>query len=233
MNRRLRQDTTGPDFFASAIAHECRNILTPAATWIQRALETPGDQQLAVKTLSTALAGIQSALAVAEEILELSTPGREPARKVAQVPLVVTDAVHLAEVDADIQIDIPAGILASIAPEALKHVLLNLLLNARQASGGKGTIQVRVQHRVSSTWNMPVMLLTVEDQGCGFREAPDRILSSSRSQLRGAKRHGLGLAICRMLVERAGGRFEIASREGVGTVVTVTLPMVQSSAQAA
>jgi two-component system sensor histidine kinase BaeS len=79
----------------------------------------------------------------------------------------------------------------------------------------------------------PAPTIVVVDTGCGIEEADlcrvfDRFYKADRSRTHvGTIRSGgLGLAICKSLVEGAGGSIEVASSRGRGTVVTVTLPPV-------
>jgi signal transduction histidine kinase len=82
--------------------------------------------------------------------------------------------------------------------------------------------------------------LTVEDSGCGIepRHLPwvfDRFFQADDARDRGAagRGGGLGLAICRSIVERHGGRIGVHSEVGRGSVFTVTLPAPPHLAQPA
>lgn len=111
--------------------------------------------------------------------------------------------------------------LADIPADALKQVVLNLLLNATEALGAGGWI--RLQSSVDANFNgKPWIEIGVEDNGPGisrdglFLELPDR---SSK----GGDHAGTGLTVCRTLVEEAGGHLLCRSSARGGTRFTVLL----------
>ena len=80
--------------------------------------------------------------------------------------------------------------------------------------------------------------VVVEDEGVGISEADlpyvfERFYRGKRSSGRenASDSFGLGLAICKELVERMGGSISLASREGVGTTVEIELTEVDKSAE--
>ncbi len=107
---------------------------------------------------------------------------------------------------------------------AIKQILLNLLSNASKFTNDGGRITVRAKRTGGA------LALTIEDTGCGIpRSALAKIgqpFEQVQNQL--TKSHagsGLGLAISRSLAELHGGALKIRSREGVGTIVSVRIPM--------
>jgi len=100
----------------------------------------------------------------------------------------------------------------------LEQVVLNLLANAVQATGGKGSIRLRTRRLES------LAELTVSDDGPGIsKENLKRVFEPFNSTRRGRAGLGLGLAICYSIVTRAGG--EIAAHSNGGTTITVLLPL--------
>jgi signal transduction histidine kinase len=97
----------------------------------------------------------------------------------------------------------------------LKQVLLNLVLNAVNATDGGGDIKLSA-HRDAGG-----VSLRVADSGCGIAAADlPRIFEESYSTRGG----GLGLPIARRIVEAHGGAIRVESTEGSGTTFTVWLP---------
>jgi len=103
----------------------------------------------------------------------------------------------------------------------LEQVLVNLLLNALDAVEGREAGRVTL----SAEAGEPDLRLTVADNGPGI--APEdlpRVTEPFFSTKTGAEGLGLGLSISQALVAEFGGRLDIASAPGAGTIVTITLP---------
>lgn len=101
----------------------------------------------------------------------------------------------------------------------MEQVLVNLMLNAIAAmpSGGK----LYIGHIEDG----PFMTLSVTDTGCGIpQENLERIFEPFFTTKGTGKGTGLGLAVCRKIVEQHGGRISVTSRPGEGTKFFVSLP---------
>jgi two-component system cell cycle sensor histidine kinase PleC len=112
---------------------------------------------------------------------------------------------------------------------AMKQILLNLLSNAVKFSEDGGRISVRAR-TVSGA-----VAITIEDTGIGISKEALRQLGQPFEQVQNqfTKSHkgsGLGLAISRSLTELHGGAMKIRSTEGVGTIISIRLPLEQASA---
>jgi len=103
-------------------------------------------------------------------------------------------------------------------PWKLEGVLLNLLLNAMDASSPGGLIEI-------VTRRDDAVLLQVIDHGSGIPEADQSHLFEPFFTTKAIGRGtGLGLAVSYAIVEQQGGRITIDSREGCGTCVTLSFP---------
>ncbi|RKG90835.1 sensor histidine kinase [Corallococcus terminator] len=100
----------------------------------------------------------------------------------------------------------------------LRYVLINLLINARDAMSRGGTIHVRAVHKGAT------VRLTVEDEGTGI--APEHLphLFQSFFTTKGNDGTGLGLSMAHGVVTRAGGTLTGANRKQGGAVFTLTFP---------
>jgi len=103
----------------------------------------------------------------------------------------------------------------------------NLILNALQHSSPAGCVSAVVESRDGITE------LRVTDQGEGIPNSAlphvfDRFYRADRSRSRNSGGAGLGLSICKAIVERSNGAIRIQSNVGAGTQVTVTLPSAQT-----
>ncbi|MFH1793122.1 MAG: ATP-binding protein [Pseudomonadota bacterium] len=107
---------------------------------------------------------------------------------------------------------------------AIKQIAINLLSNAVKFTGQGGKIAVRARKTSGA------VILTIEDNGCGIPQEALKKLGKPFEQVENqlTKSHtgsGLGLAISRSLAQLHGGALKIRSTEGVGTIVSVRIPV--------
>jgi signal transduction histidine kinase len=117
----------------------------------------------------------------------------------------------------------PASVLADAY--YLRQVFENLLRNAREATEGRP--EPRLQ--VSLVRSGATAEVRVHDNGSGIAGDDVQRVFQPFVSTKG-KGMGLGLAICREIVEAHGGRIEVESAAGVGTTFTVVLPLHAESA---
>ena len=111
-------------------------------------------------------------------------------------------------------------------PAQLDQVVLNLVLNARDAVGEHGSITLATK-RVRSHRERAVCL-EVSDDGCGIApEHRDRIFEPFFTTKAVGQGTGLGLAMVHGIVHQSGGSIEVESEVGVGTVFRVILPVAE------
>lgn len=156
-------------------------------------------------------------------------------------PFVATDLAAIArDVVADLETSIAdtggrieVGKLPVIDADALqmRQLLQNLLGNALKFRRKDVVPVVRLGTSSSSNGHCTI---TVTDNGIGFKqEHGEKIFRmferlNSRAQYQGS---GMGLAICRKIVERHGGSIAATSTAGEGTTFSVTLPVTQTEAE--
>ncbi|MEJ2230334.1 MAG: PEP-CTERM system histidine kinase PrsK, partial [Nitrospirales bacterium] len=101
--------------------------------------------------------------------------------------------------------------------ESMKQVLLNLILNARQATGENGTIDI------STAYDGKQVIVEIVDTGAGMSAAQ---LESLFQPFQSSKKNGLGVGLfqCKRIVEDHQGIIHIESQEGRGTRVIITFP---------
>jgi nitrogen fixation/metabolism regulation signal transduction histidine kinase len=112
---------------------------------------------------------------------------------------------------------VPPAEPACFDASQMEQVLINLLKNAAESGSAPGKIRIAVRHHGEG------VLLEVKDRGEGLREdvLRDALLPFYSTKPAGT---GLGLTLCREIVEAHGGRLSIANREGGGAIVSVWLP---------
>jgi len=110
-------------------------------------------------------------------------------------------------------------------PAHIDQILINLVLNARDATGEDGRITVRVDSEVQTEESGATRFLEVEDNGTGMDAQVQsqlfRMFFTTKPAGRGS---GIGLATVRHLTEQAHGRIEFDSVLGRGTRLRIVLP---------
>lgn len=120
-------------------------------------------------------------------------------------------------------------------PNQLQQVLVNLLINARQAMPQGGRLLVRLAYDREND----MVDLVVRDSGCGMPpEVLPRIFEPFFTTKRGPDATGkggtgLGLSACRDIIEAHQGRIRVESSVGKGTAFTIKLPVARPSEPAA
>jgi signal transduction histidine kinase len=118
---------------------------------------------------------------------------------------------------------VPEVLEAAIAPTSLQQILVNLLQNARAAilsEGSSGRISISC-----STWNDGHLRVEVADSGPGIdRGLRQRIFEPfERGQL-GMPGTGLGLTVCRELLNAVKGSIHVEPNDGGGARFVIELP---------
>ena len=122
--------------------------------------------------------------------------------------------------------------LAMASGNQIQQVLLNLLINARQAMPNGGHLLIRLSHDEASQ----TVDLTVRDSGCGIaadklRKIFDPFFSTKDGpDSTGKGGTGLGLSMCREIIEAHRGRIRVESTVGKGTSFTLKIPVAISTA---
>ncbi len=220
---------------AAVIAHEFNNLLTPIVSYSQYALQSANsdkpDMELIRKALSKSFASSEKAGKICSSMLGLargeSTFGEVPIQQLVDETLMVLardpqkDGIAL-------RVQVQPGLLVSGDPVQLQQVLLNLLINARQAMLGRGG---SLSVRASALEDVNEIKLQVIDTGPGI---PEKLLpkifqpfftTKGTARKGEAKGTGLGLAICKDIVEHHKGRIEVESVVGKGTTFNIFLPI--------
>lgn len=211
---------------AATVAHEIRNplgIIKSTAYVLRQRYEPPAQPDEMFDFIPSE---VQRLNRLVNDFLSLS---RDRQLNLSQRDLIKTVEKALAMVRSDEQAN---GVVwdfnssVSSLPlrydeEAITQVLLNLLFNAVQALEGKGKIAVRLQEEQDK--GKTLAHLIVQDDGPGLPAEPEKIFEPFfTTKTRGS---GLGLAVCKQLIEKHGGRITAESEKGGGTTVHVWLPI--------
>jgi len=211
---------------AAGVAHELRNPLTSVKMLVQTGLEGPAG--LPPQDLAIIEREVRRMEACIQTFLDFARPPRCE-RRHTDLVVVLKRALTLIEGRArkqgvQIQTDVPAeGVFLQIDPEQIQQVLINLLLNALDALPHGGAIQISLNAKREIDPAYQAIEVRVHDSGKGIAPAIrarlfEPFVSSKETGL------GLGLSICKRLVEAHGGTIGgDNSREG-GAVFSFSLP---------
>jgi signal transduction histidine kinase len=221
MERRERLAALGD--VAAAFAHEVRNPLNAVSMGLQRLASefVPEPAEEYGRFVSMIEGEVRRLNAIVEQFIALARPlPLEPAR-VALDDLYAELAVLLEPEArrAGVTLAVDAGGVTSIVADRdhLQQVLLNLVLNAIQATGSGGRVTIGAERARDG------IVLTVADTGPGIPpEVLPRVFDPYFTTKRGGL--GLGLTIARRIVEAHGGAIDVESQVGPGTRFRVRLP---------
>ncbi|MCB9529126.1 MAG: PAS domain S-box protein [Myxococcales bacterium] len=132
------------------------------------------------------------------------------------------------------------GAVAAIDAVQLEQVLVNLVVNARDALPEGGTVTLRLAEesldaeraRALGMLQGPACRIDVEDDGVGMPpEVRERIFEPFFTTKASGRGTGLGLSICRQILRSRGGEIEVQSAPGQGTRVSLWLPRSRERAE--
>lgn len=217
---------------AGSVCHELNNALTPILSYAKLGLRNP-DPDYRRKSLERILEAAERATSIAGGMLALSRP-RADRRDPADLVRVVEDVVRLLAKDLEkhrvsLELRVTCRPEARINPAQIQQVLLNLLINARQAMAVGGHITLSIGLDGTGRWAE----IAVTDTGTGIAPRDLRRIfepfysTKTTPDGTGLGGTGLGLPVCRDIIEAHRGRLRVESRPGKGTTFTVRLPALR------
>jgi signal transduction histidine kinase len=212
------------------VAHEVNNLMTPVISYAQMAQGQPDDSELVAKALDRAISGAQQASKTANAILRLSRQAEGEGPCQCDVGAVLEDVLACVPRGTrravNIRTHADAALIAAMSPVSLQQIILNLVLNALKAVGGRGSVDVRASARG------PDLIIEVEDNGPGVPEGLTPLLFKPFAAQSGFGT-GLGLSICDRLAKQVGGEVWLDRAGGPGAKFCVRVPRGTSVASAA
>ena len=216
--------------FASDAAHELRTPVSVILTQTQTALNRERDAESYKQTVEACQRAAQRMRKLIESLLALARfdAGQEVLNRLpVDFSKLIPDCVELVQTLAD---ERGVKICCELSPleingdaGRLAQVVTNLLTNAIQYNRPEGEVCVKLAAQNG------LAVLTVADTGQGIapEDLPrvfERFYRADKSRTGGGSA-GLGLSICKAIVEAHGGTIEAAGQENAGTTFTVWLPM--------
>ena len=232
-----REKAKAKSYFFSTVSHDIRtplNAIIGFSEMLKSGFKTEEERRQAVDSI---VASGKTLLGLVNDVLDLS---KLESGKMAIVPEPtdctgllrdVTEAFRLASVEAGIDVRCRADGLPPLMldPQRIRQIAFNLVGNAVKFTH-EGYVEIRATFAKQKAGESGVLRIEVEDTGCGISEEDLSIIGSAYVQV-GSKMSrnggtGLGLAICKQLAAAMGGRLEIKSVLGKGSVFSIVVPGV-------
>jgi PAS domain S-box-containing protein len=207
---------------ATMVGHDLRNPLQAIENGIFYIKDELSNLPISKET-EEALQAIRSSIDYADNIvrdLQCFAAKREPIFRETDINAIIKDTLAYIKTPENIETNIKLDKLPKIKADRdmIKRVFVNLAVNGIQAMEKKGgTLKV-------STKNTNISIETnFEDTGIGIKKENIKKLFTPFFTTK-AQGMGVGLAICKRIVERHNGSIRVKSKEGKGSIFTITLP---------
>jgi two-component system cell cycle sensor histidine kinase/response regulator CckA len=226
---------------ANGVAHEFNNVLTAIAGSAQL-VEEAEDAEARASALDLLRRSARQGIALSRQLLSLA---RNPPINTAIVSTAgLIDSGRLlvqAVLPSTVQLEVGpvADVPVRLDPGQFDQLLLNLVLNARDAMPEGGTLRISVTAEAAHAAGEPewvpqdplCAVVRVSDTGVGIDPSIQPRLFEPFFSTKGARGTGLGLAVVAEIVDRFGGAIHVQSRLGAGTTFEVSLPAASDPAE--
>lgn len=214
---------------ASSVAHEFNNILTTIINYARLGMRPGSDEETQKLAFEKILKGSQRAANVISSMLGFARNSETQRQE--------TDLVDLLEevlllVDKDlrkhqikVETDFSGRPTAPVVRGQIEQILLNLIINARQAMTNGGRLRIEILDNPVTQ----MAEIRVRDTGVGIQPEQLRVIFEPFYTTKSPDEHGhggsgLGLSVCRQIIEQHNGRIRVESLPGKGSIFTVKLP---------
>ncbi len=228
----LMRALTVKDEFIALVSHELRTPLTSIygyVSMIDERDDLPAEVCRQVEVIARNAERLHTLVEDLLQAAQLAAGTLRIRRRRADLARLVRDAVQSAAPTAasagvELALDLPASVPMELDPVRMSQVLDNLISNAIKYTPPGGWARVEL-HALGDR-----VELRVADSGIGIRpddlgELFSNFFRTPEASHRGIQGVGLGLSISRSIIEKHGGRIDVASCPGQGSVFTVVLPV--------
>lgn len=229
------QKLTALGELVSTTTHEFNNVLMTILNYAKLGMRHR-DDATRDKAFEKILSAANRAARITNSVLGMAR-NRTAAQEPTDLKKLVEETLLLLEREMNkyrirVETNLPPVPEALVNGNQIQQVLLNLLINARQAMPGGGRITIKLLHDVEND----MVDLVVRDYGCGIpADKLPRIFDSFYTTKAGPDSSGkggtgLGLSMCRDIIEAHRGRIRVDSSPGKGTAFTLKLPTAAKAA---
>jgi signal transduction histidine kinase len=223
---------------ASGIAHDFNNHLMAILGQLNLGLELLEPKHPAHHAFDSAKSAVSACSHMTKQLINVGR-GSSPAVREITLNNIVLDAVALVVnlVPASIELSVLTNRepLVALGDEVqLQQVVINLILNARDAMSSQGSIAVSVSESTQSDKGAATdsmqryARIAVKDSGPGMApELVEKLFKPFFTTKGSRGGSGLGLSMVKMIVEAHNGRVEVESTPGAGSIFSVFIPLQQ------
>jgi PAS domain S-box-containing protein len=229
------------DEFVSVVSHELRTPLTSirstlgllASGWLDHQPEKSRRMLEIASTNTNRLVRLLNDILDVERIKFGKVPMDKTICNAAELMLQSVDGMRAAAEKAGVTLSVlPLTIDLWVDCDRIIQTFTNLLSNAIKFSPAGSTVALTGVLRTQTALNQPEVLFQVKDAGMGIPEDKlelifDRFQQVDASISRSQGGTGLGLTICREIVNQHGGKIWVESQLGQGSTFCFTLPLVK------
>jgi signal transduction histidine kinase len=223
---------------AAGVAHEVGNPMGAILGYTNLLMDYAADNPEATDYLKRIEKEVTRTNAIVRELLDFSRPSPSQPSPVDVNALITESTSFLAGQSLMASIRIETELEEAVGmtwadPDQLKQVLINLMLNGRDAMGEGGCLSItsrRVQRMTGATGSdqkgAELIQISVSDTGKGIAESElNKIFDPFYTTKPPGQGTGLGLAISLRIIEAFNGSVSVKSTEGKGSTFTVELPV--------
>lgn len=209
---------------AGGIAHEIRNPLTSLKGFTQL-IEHNNRNQKIDQYLHIMLDELERINTIVNEFMVIAKPNQDTKMEKIDIGQLISNVVSFMEPQSNLRgVKINTYIKHSLHSvcdtNQIKQVLINLIQNALEASTTNKNIDVSLTKIDNHNF-----LIKIQDYGNGMEDERQKRLFEPFYSTK-EKGTGLGLMVCKRIIDHHNGQIEVSSKKGVGTTVSVILPIV-------
>ena len=207
---------------AGGLIHDLKNVLAAVIGRVQL-VQQGSDPERAASGLKAIQHAADTGVGLLQRLQQCSRDHASQEPELVDIAAVAREAVDLLRPRFDggsieLKIDRSGNTLIQGVPGEIRELFLNLISNACEAIGDKGTLEVSVRGGESE------IVVRVKDTGHGMSEETRTRVFEPFFTTKGSAGTGLGLVVVRNTVVRHGGSISVESAPGVGTTFVIRLP---------
>ncbi|MEW6417440.1 MAG: XrtA/PEP-CTERM system histidine kinase PrsK [Nitrospirota bacterium] len=224
MNARLTEELTKAREMeaigrvSSFVIHDLKNLVSTLSLSVENAPDNINNPEFQKDMLNTLSNTVDKMKGLIKKLSDMPKKAELNLETLDIVPLVKGTVKPFLNGKTKVEVECPEQLISRIDSEEIKKVIINLVLNAVEATN-VGTVNVKISTEDS------MACITVSDNGCGMSE--EYIEKYLFKPFYTTKKKGLGIGLyqCKSIVEAHKGDIQVRSIEGKGTDFMVYLPI--------